>query len=409
MSLKQITDRIWVLPYDQRTDRPNLYYIRGDEGSLAVDAGASPAHVETFYAALQKQGLPLPDYTVITHWHWDHTFGLCAVRGETMATETTQQKLAQVMNWAWDRRAMMRREKTGEDIAFCNMHIMLEYGDPQQIRVVQAQTTLKEDLTLALGGVTAELLVRPSPHSEDSLVVYVPEEAALLVGDGDCEDLYQGQGMYEEAGLASWIDFLTGLEYLHHLNGHGDPMEKEGAVGYLQVQMEDCRREAEGRKLVRAYRNDYIRKLRRDVGHAPLMMAGCTVLLENEKGEILLQKRRDNGCWAPPGGAMEMGETAMEAARREAWEEAGVVVGEMQLLGVYTGEDRYIYYPNGDICYCTLIAFVSRDYVGDPMQDTDEALEHRFFARDQLPENLNRCDERSILDWAAGVTHVVCE
>jgi len=104
-----------------------------------------------------------------------------------------------------------------------------------------------------------------------------------------------------------------------------------------------------------------------------------------------------------------MGETAMEAARREAWEEAGVVVGEMQLLGVYTGEDRYIYYPNGDICYCTLIAFVSRDYVGDPMQDTDEALEHRFFARDQLPENLNRCDERSILDWAAGVTHVVCE
>jgi hypothetical protein len=81
----------------------------------------------------------------------------------------------------------------------------------------------------------------------------------------------------------------------------------------------------------------------------------------------------------------------------------------MRLLGVYTGEDRYIFYPNGDVCYCTLIAFVSNDYVGDPMQNTDEAVEHRFFAKDQLPDNLNRCDERSIRQWAAGELGVVCQ
>ncbi len=42
------------------------------------------------------------------------------------------------------------------------------------------------------------------------------------------------------------------------------------------------------------------------------MTTGCGVIIENEKGEILLQKRRDNGCWGLPGGAMEIGEKILE-------------------------------------------------------------------------------------------------
>ncbi len=407
--LRQVTDRIWVLPYEEATDRPNLYYIRGDERSLAVDAGASPAHVADFTAAIQAEGLPLPQVTVLTHWHWDHSFGLCAVAGETIASRQTCQQLATVSGWDWNRRAMQRREQTGEDIAFCHMCMMREYGDPERIRVALPQRGLSEDCILSLGGVDVRLMPRPTPHSPDGLLVYVPSEQALLVGDGDCPDPYGHQGMYEEESLEAWIRLLDGMTYHHHLNGHGEPTDKAENRAYLQSQLDECRRNRDGRQLIRAYRGDYIPTLRRPVGHVPLMMRGCSVLLENEKGEILLQKRRDNGCWSPPGGAMEMGETAAQAARREAWEEAGVVVGQMRLLGVYTGEDRYVYYPNGDVGYCTLIAFVSRDYVGTPMQDTDEAVEHRFFARDQLPDNLNRCDERSIRDWAAGVTDVVCQ
>lgn len=409
MLLKQITPRIWMLPGDHYTDRPNLYYVKGDDRSLAVDAGASPAHVELFYAALRQNDLPLPEVTAITHWHWDHTFGMCAVHGRTYASAGTGAQLSCVREWAWDRPAMQQREMQGLDIPFCNMCIMREYAaQPERIRVVLPDTVLLTDETLELGGVTAQLLFRPSPHSEDQLLVYIPEEKALFVGDGNCTDHYKHQGMFEEESLAKWIGCLEGIDHVHHLEGHGDPTDKAEALCYLRQEQESCRREDNGRALVRQYRGNYIRHMRRHVGHAPLYMTGCSVLLVNEKDELLLQKRRDNGCWAPPGGAMEMGETAENAARRELWEEAGVVAGEMRLMGVYTGEDRYIYYPNGDVCYCTLVCFVCTDYVGDPMQDTDEAVEHRFFARDQLPENLNRCDERSIRDWAAGVHGVVC-
>ena len=69
MELIKITDRISYLPGEQRTDRPLLYYIRGDRYSVAVDAGNSRAHVELFYSALTAAGLPLPKLTVLTHWH----------------------------------------------------------------------------------------------------------------------------------------------------------------------------------------------------------------------------------------------------------------------------------------------------------------------------------------------------
>ena len=80
MKLERLTERIWVYPYEEERDRPNLNYIRGDRWSLAVDAGHSESHVREFYQALEDEGLPMPELTVLTHWHWDHTFGMHAIR-----------------------------------------------------------------------------------------------------------------------------------------------------------------------------------------------------------------------------------------------------------------------------------------------------------------------------------------
>lgn len=54
--LKRLTHRIFYLPHEEETDRPALYYIRGDRYSLAVDAGSSDAHRRKFYAALAAAG-----------------------------------------------------------------------------------------------------------------------------------------------------------------------------------------------------------------------------------------------------------------------------------------------------------------------------------------------------------------
>ena len=72
MELKKLSEHIWYMPFEEERDRPNLGYVRGDKRSLAIDAGHSEAHIREFYSLLQKEGLPLPSLTVLTHWHWDH-------------------------------------------------------------------------------------------------------------------------------------------------------------------------------------------------------------------------------------------------------------------------------------------------------------------------------------------------
>lgn len=116
--LKRLTERAWYLPWEEETDRPNLCYLLGERHSLAVDAGNSPAHVGKFYRALEEQGLPLPDFTVLTHWHWDHTFGLGAIHGVGIASAKTNQKLRQVAAWQWTPQAMEERERRGRTSPF---------------------------------------------------------------------------------------------------------------------------------------------------------------------------------------------------------------------------------------------------------------------------------------------------
>ena len=70
MELKRLSERLYYLPAEERTDRPILGYIRGDTYSLAVDAGNSSDHVEKIYRELRESDLRLPDFTVITHFHY---------------------------------------------------------------------------------------------------------------------------------------------------------------------------------------------------------------------------------------------------------------------------------------------------------------------------------------------------
>ena len=53
----------------------------------------------------------------------------------------------------------------------------------------------------------------------------------------------------------------------------------------------------------------YILDLRRKLGSRPLIMAGAGVIIINDKNEILLGKRTDNGYWDYPAGSMELGES----------------------------------------------------------------------------------------------------
>ena len=146
--------------------------------------------------------------------------------------------------------------------------------------------------------------------------------------------------------------------------------------------------------------SDYIMDLRKIVGHRPLLQVGASVILENERGEVLLQRRADNHMWGYAGGSVELDEVVEDAARRELFEETGLVAKEMTLFGVFSGKDTHYVYPNGDEVSNVDIVYLCRRYEGSLKCQESEVEELRFFPADALPEDLSPPIRRPLLQWA---------
>ena len=175
MKLIKVNDRIWYSMYEEERDRPCLGYVRGDHWSLAVDAGHSDAHVKEFYEALRKESLPLPSLTVITHWHWDHAFGMHKICGLSVANAITNRHL---------------KEFAGEIMAegvnkFLSLDpsIQKEYAGGRKVVIVPADIEYTGKMDLDLGGISGRLFQSISPHTDDTTLVYLPEKRFLFVGD----------------------------------------------------------------------------------------------------------------------------------------------------------------------------------------------------------------------------------
>lgn len=236
--LNKLSDRIYYLPFMEDTDRPNLGYIRGDRYSLMVDAGNSDQHAKLFLSQLEALDLPYPDYVAITHWHWDHTFGIHAVNAKSIAGKSTNAQLAKVAEWKWDDPAMRARLQSGEEIEFCDKHIRIEYPNPEDIIVKTADIVFDQKLNIDLGGITCELFPIINPHSEDTVVIYIPEEKILFLGDASGGDHYHNQGRYDKGRLLNFIDFINKTDFTTCVEGHDHAISKEQLLIYMQEELD---------------------------------------------------------------------------------------------------------------------------------------------------------------------------
>lgn len=197
--IKQFSQRIYYTPYQHETDRPNLGYVRGDRLALMFDGGASPKHVAEYKSELEREGLPWPGMAVLSHWHWDHSFGICALDVPVLAGRQTHEKLCQMARWSWDEDSMERRLSSGEEILFCHHMLHQEYGDCRTIQVRGADVAFDGEITVDLGGVTCRLIHAGGPHAPDSVICYVPEERFVFLGDAHGKDLYGKPWHYDPA------------------------------------------------------------------------------------------------------------------------------------------------------------------------------------------------------------------
>ena len=141
--------------------------------------------------------------------------------------------------------------------------------------------------------------------------------------------------------------------------------------------------------------SEYVRTMREKIGHSPLMICGASVIVY-KNGKVLLQKRKDNGCYGYAGGSVELYEEVEHAAKRELFEETGLTALKLELFDIFSGEDMAYTYPNQDKVSIIDIVFICTDFTGDLITSTDETTDCKWYSIDTLPENISPANVRPL-------------
>jgi ADP-ribose pyrophosphatase YjhB (NUDIX family) len=114
-----------------------------------------------------------------------------------------------------------------------------------------------------------------------------------------------------------------------------------------------------------------------DAPAANSLVPSVNVVVVNDDGEILMIRRTDNGNWAVPGGAIDLGESVAQAAVREAREESGIECEITGIVGIYSDPKHVILYTsNGEVRQEFSIVLTARPVAGRPTPSSESSEVH---------------------------------
>ncbi|WNS73707.1 MBL fold metallo-hydrolase [Bacillus sp. DTU_2020_1000418_1_SI_GHA_SEK_038] len=225
-ALEKISNRFWYQTPVSETDRPILGVVIGDKRSLMIDAGNSEAHAKYFLSELEKNHIPQPSLVVLTHWHWDHTFGLSALDMISVASKQTKDELEKLVSFEWSDAALDERVKSGVEIEFCANAIKEEFGSERNITIKLPEVTFEKRMDIDLGGVTCQIHHVGGDHAQDSVIVYIKEEKILFLADAIYANLYASKRNMTVKRTLQLLDKIAQFDAETYILSHWKPVSK---------------------------------------------------------------------------------------------------------------------------------------------------------------------------------------
>jgi len=289
MHTHTLTKGIYYSEPVAETDRPLLGLVAGSEGAIVVDAGTSPSHAREFLTAVEElTGTPFAARTgggdcgdggsgdcksdksdgdggkdrgvknggeaarvgaasrdeipiqrqFITHWHWDHIFGMQTIGATSLAHELTAGKISQLRGLAWDDEGLDQLVETGFLPKFAADCLKTEMPSPMQRQLIPIDRTFHSAGEIDLGGITCIFEHLGGSHTDDSSILYVPERGTLFLGDCVYGRRYNGAYGYRLESLVPMRDRLKRFEATHYLISHEAIHSAAELFGYLDPLIE---------------------------------------------------------------------------------------------------------------------------------------------------------------------------
>lgn len=187
-----------------------------------LDVGASPAHTRRFFDLLAAASVPPPNLAVLTHWHWDHVFGIAEIDMPVIAHTKTAAQLARLMGYDWDDEALNARVAAGTEIEPCARDIKLELPAPRKVALRSPDLIFSGELELPLGEADCRVLHVGGDHAEDACIIHVLPDRLVFLGDCLYEAIYTPARHYTADKLFPLLDTVLALDADLYIEGHTD-------------------------------------------------------------------------------------------------------------------------------------------------------------------------------------------
>jgi glyoxylase-like metal-dependent hydrolase (beta-lactamase superfamily II) len=179
---------------------------------ISIDAGTRPDFAKGAYEALRAYAPGLPPLTTVfvTHAHWDHVGGHSYFHGLN-----PRPKFYGRENY----REEFEKEFNGPDV-FGKQFFGAQFS-PQDVLSYKPDITIDKRTEINIGGTTVELIPARGGETHDAMLIYLPEERAMFMGDVIMP--YLGAPFIEEGdllGLFDAIDVIVSRDPQYLLHGH---------------------------------------------------------------------------------------------------------------------------------------------------------------------------------------------
>lgn len=225
-NLVSIAPSIFLYPKAETPNaiQPNIGVIALETQAILIDGGNSPRHAKQIMATLKQQALPPVTTIILTHHHWDHSFGAATIAAPTIiAHERCAEHLAAYRQREWNPTILREEISRNPRSELSNNALIDAISNWRDLQIVQPTMTFSHHLTRYFDDMVIELVHVGGIHADDSIIVKLPQQQVMFLGDCYYPKPYAERDADDEDLDLEMLALLLADEYDVYIDGHGSP------------------------------------------------------------------------------------------------------------------------------------------------------------------------------------------
>ncbi|MFN3870087.1 MAG: MBL fold metallo-hydrolase [Aquificaceae bacterium] len=240
MKLKRVHGNVYMvrgvdaLPsLENRGFMSNAFAVLTEEGWVVIDALSTPELSKEFVDNLMRVKKAPIKYAIITHYHPDHWYG--ALTYEKLGAKIIAHK--KLLDFYQSGEAQIALKANNERFQGLYSNVVL----------VAPHIVVEDRLPLKVGNTIFEIISMAPAHTDNDIVVYMPKEKILFVGDLVYKNRipFMGDRGANSKGLMKALEKIKAMDVKIILGGHNEPMDISAVdytLGYVKFLREKVKK-----------------------------------------------------------------------------------------------------------------------------------------------------------------------